>query len=149
MEDNNLEIPVIEISKIKVYIKVDNNKVIRAINSSIFIKDLTEWIKIDEGYGDRYSHAQSKYFEKGLIDSKGRYNYKYDKKIIDINEEEKNMLFPIIEKKSTELDILKEKNEILERALIEIADVQSKESDNRNILESALLDLANIISGGK
>lgn len=49
----------------------------------------------------------------------------------------------------TEIDILKEKNSTLEKALLEMAEVQSKEYENRIILENAVLDLANTIAGGK
>ena len=64
--------------KIKVFIKIDyNTKNIIDINSEIFIKDLTGWIKIDSGYGDKYAHAQSQYFDKPLIAENGDYNYKF------------------------------------------------------------------------
>lgn len=107
--NNNLEIAVIEISKIKVYIKLDSNKVVKEINSSIFIRNPTDFIEIDEGYGDKFSHAQSQYLEKGLIDEKGRYNYKYDTALVELTEEEKNILFPPIELQPSEVELLKTK----------------------------------------
>ena len=61
----------------KVYIKIDDNTNITDINSDIFIKDLRDWIKIDEGTGDKYAHAQGHYFNKPLINENGVYNYKY------------------------------------------------------------------------
>ena len=63
---------------IKVYIKTNSNREIIAINSDIFIDDLTGWIEIDKGYGDKYAHAQSQYFDKPLIDENGKYNYTYN-----------------------------------------------------------------------
>ena len=63
---------------IKVYIKVNANNEIVEVGSSIFIKDLTGWIEIDEGYGDKYSHAQSQYFDKPLMNEDGTYNYTYE-----------------------------------------------------------------------
>ena len=60
---------------IKVYVKVNENKEIIDVGSSIFIKDLNGWIKIDEGFGDKYAHAQSQYFEKPLINDQGIYQY--------------------------------------------------------------------------
>ena len=63
---------------IKVYIKINSNNEIVDINSEIFIKDLTNWIYIDEGYGDKYAHAQSQYFDKPLINEDGQFNYKYE-----------------------------------------------------------------------
>ena len=62
---------------IKVYIKVNSNNEVIEINSEIFIKDLTNWVYIDSGFGDKYAHAQSQYLYKPLIDEDGRYNYKY------------------------------------------------------------------------
>ena len=62
---------------IKVYAKVNENNEIIDVGSSIFIKDLNGWIKIDEGFGDKYAHAQSQHFDKPLINEDGRYNFKY------------------------------------------------------------------------
>ena len=62
---------------IKVYIKVNSNNEIVDINSEIFIQDLTNWIEIDSGYGDKYAHAQSQYFDKPLMSEDGKFNYKY------------------------------------------------------------------------
>lgn len=55
----------------KVYVKTDSNNRITAINSSNFIKDLTDWIYIDEGVGDKYHHAQNNYFKDGIYDMEG------------------------------------------------------------------------------
>ncbi len=62
---------------IKVYIKTDENNNIIDINSSIFIKDITGWIEIDEGMGDKYAHAQGHYFNQPFVNENGLYNYKY------------------------------------------------------------------------
>ena len=64
---------------IKVYVKVNTKNEIIDINSSIFIEDLIGWIEIDEGFGDKYSHAQSQYFDRPLQNEDGTYNYKYNK----------------------------------------------------------------------
>ena len=75
--------------KIKVYIKIDENNNIILINSSIFLTDLTDWIEIDSGTGDKYAHAQGHYFNKPLINENGVYNYKYiDGVIIEKTPEE-------------------------------------------------------------
>ena len=71
---------------IKVYIKVNDKNEITEVASSIFIKDLTGWIEIDSGFGDKYAHAQSQYFDKPLINENGVYNYKYINNKITINE---------------------------------------------------------------
>lgn len=62
---------------IKVYVKVNENNEIIEVGSSIFIKDLTGWIEIDSGFGDKYAHAQSQYFENPLINNDSGYNYRY------------------------------------------------------------------------
>lgn len=73
-----------------VYAKLDNENRIIAINSSAFLSDTDGWTQIDEGIGDRYHHAQGNYFEKGLVDEHGRYNYRYvDGQVVEIPETEK------------------------------------------------------------
>ena len=80
--------------KIKVYVKINENNIITDINSSIFINNVEGYIKIDEGSGDRYAHAQGNYLDKGLVDESGRFNYKFeDGKVLELTEEEKNALF--------------------------------------------------------
>lgn len=59
-----------------VYVKTKENGYIVAVNSSAFLNDLTDWIKIDEGYGDRYYHAQGNYFDQPIMDENGVYRYK-------------------------------------------------------------------------
>lgn len=59
-----------------VYVKINTNNEIIAVGSSIFIKDLTGWIEIDSGFGDKYAHAQSQYFDMPLMNEDGTYNYK-------------------------------------------------------------------------
>lgn len=68
---------------IKVYIKVNDKNEIIEVGSSIFIQDLTGWVEIDSGFGDKYAHAQSQYFREPLLSENGSYNYKYaDGKIV-------------------------------------------------------------------
>lgn len=62
----------------KVYIKVDEHNRIKEVNSSAFISDTTDWIEIDEGYGDRYHHAQGNYFGQPIINMDGTHNYIYE-----------------------------------------------------------------------
>lgn len=62
---------------IGVYVKVNEDGFITEVNSDIFIADFTGWQKIDEGYGDKFAHAQSQYFEDPLIDENGQYQIKY------------------------------------------------------------------------
>lgn len=74
--------------KIKVFIKTNENDEITKIASSIFLKDTTDWIEIDEGDGDKYAHAQGNYFDKPLKTRLGSYNYKYvNGEIIEVDNE--------------------------------------------------------------
>jgi len=61
----------------KVYIKVNEEGYITEINSSAFIKDTSGWMEIDEGYGDKYYHAQGNYLPNPLMTEEGEYSYKY------------------------------------------------------------------------
>ena len=57
-----------EMEPYEVYIQTDENGYITAVNSSAFLSDLTAWIKIDEGYGDKYHHAQGNYLADGVFE---------------------------------------------------------------------------------
>lgn len=58
-----------------VYVKVDGDGVITAINSSAFVSG-EGWTEIDRGESDRFHHAQGMYLERGITDDDGIYNYK-------------------------------------------------------------------------
>ena len=60
-----------------VYVKTDERGNITEVNSSAFVSDMSVWTKVDEGYGDKYHHAQGNYLENGIIDADGCYNYQY------------------------------------------------------------------------
>ena len=59
----------------KVYIRTDGENRVTAINSSAFV-DGEDWAQIDEGYTDKYHHAQGNYLDKPLMDERGVYRYK-------------------------------------------------------------------------
>ena len=69
-------------NNIKVYVKTNTVNQIVAIGSDVFIKDLSDWILIDEGTGDKFAHAQTQYLSKPLIDEKGQYNFILEGKTI-------------------------------------------------------------------
>lgn len=102
---------------IEVYIKIDEKNRIKEINSSIFLKDTTGWIKIDEGEGNRYAHAQRHYFSTPLTKN-GLYLYKLEDGIVkERTEEEKNQ---DLESQNSEPS-LEERIADLETALADIA----------------------------
>ena len=62
--------------RVGVYVKTNAQGYIIDVKSDIFEKNLEGYIKIDEGDGDRYIHAQTCYFEEPLSDESGHYRYK-------------------------------------------------------------------------
>lgn len=91
----------------KVYVKTDSNSVITEINSDIFLSLVEGYMLIDEGEGDRYAHAQGNYLENGLMDDRGRYNYKLlDGNVVELTEAEKEELFPVPKPEPFDTEIL-------------------------------------------
>lgn len=73
----------------KVLIKINENDEITDITSSVFAKNIEEYIHIDSGTGDKYANAQGNYLAKSIIDFVGRYNYKYqDGAILQVEHED-------------------------------------------------------------
>lgn len=67
---------------IGVYIRINDIGMIQEVNSEIFIKDFSNWIKIDEGFGDKYAHAQGNYFPKSIYNDNGTHTYILEDNII-------------------------------------------------------------------
>lgn len=65
-----------EMNPYNVYVKINVSGYITAVNSSEFLTDTTDWTKIDEGYGDKYHHAQGNYFPQPIYTMVGAYRYK-------------------------------------------------------------------------
>lgn len=59
-----------------VYVKLDDQNRITAINSSAFLPDTDGWTEIDSGHSDKYHHAQGNYFDKPIYDDRGIPRYK-------------------------------------------------------------------------
>lgn len=72
-----------------VYVKVDEENRIIAINSSAFLSDVEGWIEIDRGSGDKYHHAQGNYLDNFLMDDRCVYRYKLeDGAVVERTQEE-------------------------------------------------------------
>ena len=59
-----------------VYVKLNENSYITAVDSSAFLTGTTDWVEIDRGSGDRYHHAQGNYFQESIMTIGGAYRYK-------------------------------------------------------------------------
>lgn len=71
-----------------VYVRTNNGYIV-SVNSSEFLTDLTDWVEIDSGYGDKYHHAQNNYFPKPIITDGDAYRYKLvDGKAVECTEKE-------------------------------------------------------------
>lgn len=70
--DNDYRLPV----PYGVYVRVDDEGRITAINSDAFLTDLDGWTHIDDGDDDRCHHAQGNYLPGPLMDMRGIYRYK-------------------------------------------------------------------------
>ena len=61
----------------KVYVLLDDqSRIIRCEGGYTTPNDLTDWVQIDEGTGDRYNLCQSHYFDGGLYTDDGIPRYK-------------------------------------------------------------------------
>ena len=66
--------------KSKVYVQCDSMNRILAIDGGYSIdniKNLSGWVLIDEGIGDRCNLCQNNYLPKPVMDERGIYRYKY------------------------------------------------------------------------
>ena len=80
-----------DFEKSKVYIQIDEyNRIIRCDGGYTIsnIKNIDEWIFIDEGNGDKYNLCQSNYFEGGLYTEDGIARYKYENEEIILRSDE-------------------------------------------------------------
>ena len=90
-----------------VYVKIDEKNRITAVNSSAFLTDLTGWIEIDSGYGDKYHHAQGNYFNKPIMDERGIWRYKLeDGNAIERTQEEMDTDYVAPTPTPSQLDII-------------------------------------------
>jgi len=117
-----------------VYVKADSNGVVTEINSSAFIVDTTGWVKIDEGVGDKYHHAQGNYLEKGLMDSDGCYNDKLvDGIVVERTAEEKQSEL-MVKANTSRIAELKAQLVSTDYAIIKIAEGAATAEDYAGII---------------
>lgn len=69
----------LKMPKSRVYILLDEKeRIVRIEGEYSLPSDLMGWVQIDEGYGDRFSLAQSHYLDGSLRTLDGIPRYKYD-----------------------------------------------------------------------
>lgn len=106
--------------KSRVYVLLDSeSRVLRLEGEYSLPADLTGWMKIDEGYGDRFSLAQSHYLEKPLYDGAVPRYKLVDGKVVERTAEEieadkAKLPKPVIPKTNAELE---QENKLLKAQL--------------------------------
>lgn len=98
-----------EIVTSKVYVKIDEqNRIVRCEGGYTTPSDLSGWVQIDEGTGDKFNLCQTHYFKEGLYSSDGFPKYKLVDGVPSLRTDEelnKDRLPAIIEKKESELSL--------------------------------------------
>lgn len=114
--------------KSRVYVLCDSeNRVLRLEGEYSLPNDLTNWIKIDEGFGDKYALAQSHYLDKPLYDGAiPRYKL-VDGKVVErtveeIEADKAKLPKPVIPKTNAELE---SENAKLKQQISALAEQQS------------------------
>lgn len=106
--------------KSRVYVLCDSeSRVLRLEGEYSLPADLTGWTKIDEGYGDRFSLAQSHYLDKPLYDGAVPRYKLVDGKVVERTAEEieadkAKLPKPVIPKTNAELE---QENKLLKAQL--------------------------------
>lgn len=106
--------------KSRVYVLCDSeSRVLRLEGEYSLPADLTGWTKIDEGYGDRFSLAQSHYLDKPLYDGAVLRYKLVDGKVVERTAEEieadkAKLPKPVIPKTNAELE---QENKLLKAQL--------------------------------
>lgn len=127
-----------EMNPYAVLVRTDEQNRITEINSSAFVADADDWTKIDEGWGDKFHHAQGNYLPKPLMDERGVYRYKLENgHAVERTQEEMDGDYaaqpvPAVPKTNAELEAenallkaqvqaLSDRNEFVEDCIAEIA----------------------------
>ena len=122
-----------------VYIRIDDANRIVDINSNAFLTDVSDWIEIDRGFGDKYHHAQGNYFPKPIYEERGIPVYKYvDNEVLERTQEEIDADYHEPVPQPSETDI----------ALVELAALESENATRLDEQDAALVELAALITGG-
>lgn len=127
--------------KSRVYVQTDETgRVLRLEGEYSLPADLTGWIKIDEGFGDKYALAQSHYLDKPLYDGAVLRYKLVDGKVVERTAEEieadkAKLPKPVISKTNAELE---SENAKLKQQISALADQQS-------FYEDCIAEMAEIV----
>lgn len=125
-----------------VYVQVNEVGCITAINSDVFIDDLTGWVKIDEGWSDKYHHAQGNYLPGPLYDDRGICRYKLvNGRPVERTQEEMDADYVPPEVKPTDTERFLQLES--EKKLL-TAQVQAL-SDRNDFMEDCIAEMATIV----
>ena len=107
----------------KIYARLNENNVVIKLFSSVFEKQIEGDKLVEEGNEEYHAHVHLKY---QLVDMNGDYNYKFeDGKMIELTDEEKAKLFPVVEVDPVEpledqVKTLKSQIEIMQQDMADI-----------------------------
>lgn len=124
--------------KSRVYVLLDSeSRVLRLEGEYSLPNDLTNWIKIDEGFGDKYALAQSHYLDKPLYDGAVLRYKLVDGKVVERTAEEieadkAKLPKPVIPKTNAELE---QENKLLKAQI-------SAQSSRSDFIEDCIAEMA-------
>ena len=125
-----------------VYVKVDGSNRVTSINSSAFLADVTGWTEIDNGYGDKYHHAQGNYLPMPIMDERSIYRYKLvNGRPVERTQEEMDADYMPPEVKPTDAERISQLES--EKKLL-TAQVQAL-SDRNDFMEDCIAEMATIV----
>ena len=134
-----------ENEKSKVYVLLDAYGRITRIDGGYTlsnIKDFTDWVLIDEGYGDRYSLCQGNYFPQPIMNDRGICRYKLvDGKPVERTQEEMDADYvpPEVNPTDTERILQLESEKKLLTAQVQAL------SDRNDFMEDCIAEMATIV----
>ena len=132
-----------DMKKSKVYVLPDaSGRIIRIDGGYTMPEDLTGWVLIDEGTGDRYNLCQGNYLPGPLTDDRGIYRYKLaDGKAVERTQEEMDADYVPPEVKPTDAERISQLES--EKKLL-TAQVQAL-SDRNDFMEDCIAEMATIV----
>lgn len=127
--------------KSRVYVLLDSeSRVLRLEGEYSLPADLTGWIKIDEGFGDKYALAQSHYLSKPLYDGAVLRYKLVDGKVVERTAEEieadkAKLPKPVIPKTNAELE---QENKLLKAQL-------NAATERSDFIEDCIAEMAQVV----